>query len=70
MSMGPCHRIDWGLNLSRALGDFVYKRAEELPAEEQKVSSMPDIVTEEITDEDEFMVGYSRPGSFADIVEF
>ncbi|KAF4724520.1 hypothetical protein FOZ63_028415 [Perkinsus olseni] len=74
MSMGPCHRIDWGLNLSRALGDFVYKRAGELPAEDQKVSPMPDVVTEEITDEDEFMVlacdGVFELLSSQDVVDF
>merc|ERR1712087_901328 len=54
---GPCHRVDgWGLNLSRALGDFHYKAREDLPVEEQKVSVIPDIRTSDITDEDEFLL--------------
>merc|ERR1712113_350903 len=55
--VGPCQRIDgWGLNLSRALGDFHYKAREDLPVEEQKVSVIPDIRTSDITDEDEFLL--------------
>mmetsp|Transcript_67156 Transcript_67156/g.187964 ORF Transcript_67156/g.187964 Transcript_67156/m.187964 type:complete len:458 (-) Transcript_67156:74-1447(-) len=55
--MGPCHRIDrWGLNLSRALGDFHYKARPDLSPEEQKVVAAPEIRTLELTDEDEFLV--------------
>lgn len=56
-AVGPCQRIDgWGLNLSRALGDFHYKARDDLPPEEQKVSVVPDIHTCEITEEDEFLL--------------
>mmetsp|Transcript_44348 Transcript_44348/g.125223 ORF Transcript_44348/g.125223 Transcript_44348/m.125223 type:complete len:467 (-) Transcript_44348:40-1440(-) len=55
--VGPCHRIDrWGLNLSRALGDFHYKARADLPPEAQKVVAVPEIRTLELTAEDEFMV--------------
>lgn len=55
--IGPCHRIDgWGLNLSRALGDFHYKSRPDLPPEEQKVSCQPELATLELTEEDEFLV--------------
>eukprot|EP00475_Leptophrys_vorax_P044197 TRINITY_DN8763_c0_g1_i1.p1 TRINITY_DN8763_c0_g1~~TRINITY_DN8763_c0_g1_i1.p1 ORF type:complete len:385 (-),score=85.48 TRINITY_DN8763_c0_g1_i1:126-1280(-) len=36
-------RVDGNLALSRAIGDFVYKRNESLPAEQQKVIPTPDI---------------------------
>lgn len=45
VSAGPCYRIDGGLNLSRALGDFSYKSNFLLPASEQKVVATADIVT-------------------------
>eukprot|EP00913_Durusdinium_trenchii_P030653 g28708.t1 len=52
--IGPCHRIDgWGLNLSRALGDFHYKARGDLSAEEQKVIA---IRTVQLHDDDEFLV--------------
>lgn len=55
--VGPCHRVDgWGLNLSRALGDFHYKAREDLSAEQQKVIAVPEIQTLELIDEDEFLV--------------
>jgi len=55
--IGPCHRIDgWGLNLSRALGDFHYKARPDLPVEEQKVIAVPEIYALDLTDEDEFLV--------------
>jgi protein phosphatase 1G len=57
-AIGPCFRVDWGLNLSRSLGDFAYKRNDELPASEQKISSSPDIVTERLRSEDEFIVSF------------
>lgn len=54
--VGPCVRVDgWGLNLSRALGDFHYKARDDLPSEEQKVSAHPEIMTWDVTDEDEFL---------------
>ena len=55
-AIGPCFRVDWGLNLSRSLGDFAYKRNGDLPASEQKISSMPDLITETLRHDDEFIV--------------
>ncbi|CAE8634511.1 unnamed protein product [Polarella glacialis] len=55
--IGPCHRIDgWGLNLSRALGDFHYKARADLPVDQQKVIAVPEIRTLQLNDEDEFLV--------------
>lgn len=42
VKVGPCHRVDGNLNLSRALGDFNLKANFSLPAEKQKVSAFPD----------------------------
>ena len=53
--VGPCHRVDFGLNLSRALGDFLYKRNADLPPSHQKITAVPEIVKETLTDEDEFI---------------
>jgi serine/threonine protein phosphatase PrpC len=56
-AVGPCQRIDgWGLNLSRALGDFHYKARTDLPPEQQKVSAFPDLQSCEITEQDEFLL--------------
>jgi len=46
-------RVDGGLNLSRAFGDFVFKANKELPAEKQEVIAFPDIVTENLQFGDE-----------------
>jgi protein phosphatase 1G len=54
--VGPCHRVDFGLNLSRALGDFFYKRNTDLPASDQKITAMPEICVEEIDDDTEFLL--------------
>lgn len=53
---GPCWRIDGGLNLSRALGDFAYKASWNLPAEQQKVISVPEVTEVAIEKDDEFVV--------------
>nr|CAD7445282.1 unnamed protein product [Timema bartmani] len=50
-------RVNGGLNLSRALGDHAYKQSENLPAEEQMITALPDVRTLMINpDEDEFMI--------------
>jgi protein phosphatase 1G len=49
-------RVNGGLNLSRAIGDHVYKRNEDLPAEEQMITALPDVETADICDEDQFIV--------------
>jgi protein phosphatase 1G len=54
--VGPCHRVDFGLNLSRALGDFLYKRNADLPASHQKITATPEVVVETIQDDDEFLL--------------
>jgi len=55
--IGPCHRVDgWGLNLSRAFGDFHYKSRADLPAAEQKVIAVPELRSMELTKDDEFLV--------------
>mmetsp|Transcript_65778 Transcript_65778/g.153923 ORF Transcript_65778/g.153923 Transcript_65778/m.153923 type:complete len:480 (+) Transcript_65778:58-1497(+) len=43
IKIGPCHRVDGNLNLSRAFGDFNYKSTAHLPAEKQKVIAYPDV---------------------------
>lgn len=55
---GPCFRVDGGLNLSRALGDFKYKTNVSLPSHEQKIVARPDITTQEWLpgSADEFLV--------------
>jgi serine/threonine protein phosphatase PrpC len=52
--IGPCHRVDFGLNLSRTLGDFAYKKESD-PPEKQKISPLADVVTSPIDAEDEFL---------------
>lgn len=52
---GPCWRIDFCLNMSRALGDFQFKDSALLP-EHQKISPVPDVTVCEIDEQDEFLV--------------
>lgn len=42
IKVGPCHRVDGNLNLSRALGDFYLKNNAKLPPEKQKVCAVAD----------------------------
>lgn len=49
-------RVNGGLNLSRALGDHVYKQVADLPAEEQMISPMPDVKVLDVTPDVEFLV--------------
>ncbi|KAI7864229.1 phosphatase 2C-like domain-containing protein [Spinellus fusiger] len=49
-------RVNGNLALSRAIGDFEFKRNEHLSAEEQIVTCNPDIIEHAITEEDEFFV--------------
>ena len=44
------------LALSRALGDFTYKRNNNIPVEAQIITSNPDITEHKITEEDEFLI--------------
>ena len=50
------NRVNGSLALSRALGDFEYKRNASLPAERQMVTALPDVVERELTDDVEFVV--------------
>ncbi|KAI9023780.1 phosphatase 2C-like domain-containing protein [Phycomyces nitens] len=49
-------RVNGSLALSRALGDFEFKKNSQLPPEKQAVTADPDISEHELTDQDEFMV--------------
>lgn len=49
-------RVNGGLNLSRAIGDHVYKRNTEVSAREQMITALPDVQMEELGDKDQFIV--------------
>ncbi|XP_039292202.1 probable protein phosphatase CG10417 [Nilaparvata lugens] len=50
-------RVNKGLNLSRAIGDFTYKKNSALPPTEQMIIALPDVKKLEVdTAQDEFMV--------------
>ncbi|KAI8499277.1 Protein phosphatase 1G [Branchiostoma belcheri] len=49
-------RVNGGLNLSRAIGDHCYKRNEDLPLKDQMITSLPDVRTIDMQQDDEFMV--------------
>ncbi|VDL72787.1 unnamed protein product [Nippostrongylus brasiliensis] len=50
------NRVNGNLALSRALGDFVFKRNDAIPPEQQIVTAYPDVISENITDDHEFLV--------------
>lgn len=50
------NRVNGNLALSRALGDFVFKKNEKKSPEEQIVTAYPDIVVRDITPDHEFIV--------------
>jgi protein phosphatase 2C family protein 2/3 len=49
-------RVNGNLALSRAIGDFEFKKSAELSPENQIVTAYPDVEEHDITDEDEFLV--------------
>lgn len=49
-------RVNGNLALSRALGDFEFKKTPELSPEQQIVTAFPDVTTHEISADDEFVV--------------
>jgi protein phosphatase PTC2/3 len=49
-------RVNGNLALSRAIGDFEFKKSTDLAPEQQIVTAFPDVVTHEITSDDEFLV--------------
>ncbi|XP_014245235.1 probable protein phosphatase 2C 11 isoform X2 [Cimex lectularius] len=67
-------RVNGGLNLSRALGDHLYKRAKELDATQQMITALPDVKVEDIKEEDEFLVlacdGIWNSMSSQEVVDF
>jgi len=50
------NRVNGDLAVSRALGDFVYKRCETVRDAEQAVTAFPDVIIEGRTAQDEFIV--------------
>lgn len=49
-------RVNGNLALSRALGDFEFKKKADLPAEKQIVTAFPDVTVHDISPDDEFLV--------------
>lgn len=49
-------RVNGNLALSRAIGDFEFKKSPELAPEQQIVTAYPDVVVHEMGDDDEFLV--------------
>lgn len=49
-------RVNGNLALSRAIGDFEFKKSADLSPEHQIVTAYPDVITHEISDDDEFLV--------------
>ena len=50
------NRVNGNLALSRALGDYFFKRNEHKTAEEQVITAFPDVVAQDMTDEWEFII--------------
>lgn len=61
-------RVNGNLALSRAIGDFEFKKSADLPPEQQIVTAFPDVTVHEIGPDDEFVVlacdGESRLSGF------
>jgi len=49
-------RVNGNLALSRAIGDFEFKKSAELSPEQQIVTAFPDVTTHVLSDDDEFLV--------------
>ncbi|KAL9100108.1 MAG: hypothetical protein Q9163_004483 [Psora crenata] len=49
-------RVNGNLALSRAIGDFEFKKSADLSPEQQIVTAFPDVTAHTITDDDEFLV--------------
>ncbi|QMW25404.1 hypothetical protein G4B84_000649, partial [Aspergillus flavus NRRL3357] len=49
-------RVNGNLALSRAIGDFEFKKSPELAPEQQIVTAYPDVTVHELSDDDEFLV--------------
>ena len=48
--------MNGNLALSRAIGDFEFKKSAELAPEQQIVTAYPDVTVHDISDDDEFLV--------------
>jgi len=48
--------VDGNLNLTRSLGDLKYKQRDNLTAEEQAITSNPDVYTFEYTEDIDFII--------------
>jgi len=49
-------RVNGNLSLSRAIGDFEFKKSADLPPEQQIVTAFPDVEIHDIHEDDEFLV--------------
>ena len=49
-------RVNGNLNLSRAIGDLMYKKNPAIPLKDQIITSYPEIMEYELGPEDEFMI--------------
>ena len=49
-------RVDGGLNLTRSLGDFKYKKKPDLKPEDQPITANPDIFEYDLTDDVDFII--------------
>jgi hypothetical protein len=49
-------RVNGNLALSRAIGDFEFKKSADLSPEQQIVTANPDVTTHELSADDEFLV--------------
>ncbi|EGS18492.1 uncharacterized protein CTHT_0050940 [Thermochaetoides thermophila DSM 1495] len=49
-------RVNGNLALSRAIGDFEFKKSADLAPEQQIVTAYPDVVVHDLSDDDEFLV--------------
>ncbi|KAL4946238.1 hypothetical protein BDV06DRAFT_152432 [Aspergillus oleicola] len=49
-------RVNGNLALSRAIGDFEFKKSPELSPEQQIVTAYPDVTVHDLTNDDEFLV--------------
>lgn len=50
------NRVNGNLALSRAMGDFIFKRNSKIPPEEQIVTAYPDVIVKDVQEEHEFIV--------------
>lgn len=49
-------RVNGNLALSRAIGDFEFKKSAELSPEQQIVTAFPDVIAHSVSNDDEFLV--------------